>query len=445
MSRDRALSAASDGVGNASTSRNRLGLPTSISRSRRSHTNGQRAVSGSDATSLLMDISSASTSGILNGVAPTISGTSVNDTLSSSAIRPSSSPGIGDIDVNNGSMQTVNHLIDGESDQDEDGFLSSSSEASSSASTSISWTLIDRMRLWRNDALNQHLYTTAIFWGGKVFSKSRAPVDGFWLAQCFFASGQYSRAEKVLTSTWDVHETTAGQSGPDVKGKGRAEDQNETGLMDVERVDDSMSEMQHERHSSTTETDGRGPDGGHSRTHASSPHVTFAPPSQASTARPGQYPALHQSHAPAQGIPVKPTSRKTVCLSEVSVACRYLAAQALIRQEKWGLAMEMLGEVNPFAPLPATAEALGNSTSTQAALSGVPGSGDGGIKWAASMCHLRGMVQLHLNAVDRAKECFLEALSLDVKCYESFEQLVGGNMMDIEEGQFKRRTTSPHC
>ena len=44
------------------------------------------------------------------------------------------------------------------------------------------------------------------------------------------------------------------------------------------------------------------------------------------------------------------------------------------------------------------------------------------------------MVQLHLNATDRAKECFLEALSLDVKCYDSFEALVSGSMMDVNEG-----------
>ena len=50
------------------------------------------------------------------------------------------------------------------------------------------------------------------------------------------------------------------------------------------------------------------------------------------------------------------------------------------------------------------------------------------------MCHLRGLVQLHLNASDRAKECFLEALSIDVKCYDSFELLVSGNMLDVQEG-----------
>lgn len=50
------------------------------------------------------------------------------------------------------------------------------------------------------------------------------------------------------------------------------------------------------------------------------------------------------------------------------------------------------------------------------------------------MCHLRGLLMLKLNRNDRAKECFLEALSLDVKCYDAFEQLVGGELMRPEEG-----------
>jgi anaphase-promoting complex subunit 6 len=32
------------------------------------------------------------------------------------------------------------------------------------------WTAVDRMRLWRHDALMQHLYETAAFWGDKVLS-----------------------------------------------------------------------------------------------------------------------------------------------------------------------------------------------------------------------------------------------------------------------------------
>ena len=41
---------------------------------------------------------------------------------------------------------------------------------------------------------------------------------------------------------------------------------------------------------------------------------------------------------------------------------------------------------------------------------------------------------LKLNRGDQAKRCFMEALALDVKCYEAFEQLVNGEMMTPEEG-----------
>jgi anaphase-promoting complex subunit 6 len=52
----------------------------------------------------------------------------------------------------------------------------------------------------------------------------------------------------------------------------------------------------------------------------------------------------------------------------------------------------------------------------------------------ASMCHLRGILMLKLNRSTAAKESFMEALALDVKCYDAFEMLVGGEMMTIDEG-----------
>ena len=32
------------------------------------------------------------------------------------------------------------------------------------------WGVVDRMRLWRHDALMQHLYDSAAFWGDKIVS-----------------------------------------------------------------------------------------------------------------------------------------------------------------------------------------------------------------------------------------------------------------------------------
>lgn len=50
------------------------------------------------------------------------------------------------------------------------------------------------------------------------------------------------------------------------------------------------------------------------------------------------------------------------------------------------------------------------------------------------MCNLRGLLMLKLNRGDQAKACFMEALALDIKCYDAFEQLIGGEMMTLEEG-----------
>ena len=61
----------------------------------------------------------------------------------------------------------------------------------------------------------------------------------------------------------------------------------------------------------------------------------------------------------------------------------------------------------------------------------------------ASMCHLRGLVMLKLNRSDQAKKCFLEALALDVKCYDSFEQLINGEMMSADEGDQLLPTSGP--
>jgi anaphase-promoting complex subunit 6 len=58
---------------------------------------------------------------------------------------------------------------------------------------------------------------------------------------------------------------------------------------------------------------------------------------------------------------------------------------------------------------------------------------DGGIKIEASMCNLRGILMVKTNRTERAKQCFMEALTLDVKCYEAYDQLISSEMMTPEE------------
>ncbi|QRW04013.1 cell division control protein [Ceratobasidium sp. AG-Ba] len=198
------------------------------------------------------------------------------------------------------------------------------------------WSIVDKLRMWRHDAMMQHLYDTAIFWGDKVLTWTGDPNDAFWLAQTHFLTNQYSRAERLLTRPFNFSNAKA-------------------------RAAQSTSEQ------------------------------------------------------PLDMIQGEGVSR----LVDVSVACRYLAAQCQVKTGNWTEAMEMLGDSNPFA-------GSSNSGST------IPNS-DGGIKVEASMCYLRGLLMLRLNRADRAKECLLEALALDVKCYEAFELLIGGEMMGVDE------------
>lgn len=119
--------------------------------------------------------------------------------------------------------------------------------------------------------------------------------------------------------------------------------------------------------------------------------------------------------------PESNSAQPLVRLTDISIACRYLAAQCMVRQGKWTEALDLLGESNPFS----TKQKQTNGAAEKPF--------HGGIKFEASMCHLRGLIHLHLNSSQKAKECFLEALTLDVKCYESFESLVDGNMLMVDE------------
>lgn len=239
------------------------------------------------------------------------------------------------------------------------------------------WGMIDRMRLWRHDALMQHLYDTAAFWGDKIVNWTNDANDAFWLAQTYFLTHQYARAERLLTRPFPTSApslppaASGGANGhTDVKGKGK----------------EIVADM---------------------HTFANLPSQTRLPVG-----------------GPGEMINVAVENQEGVSrLVDMSVACRYLAAQCQVRQGKWTEATEMLGEANPFRGSANSGPAVPNM--------------DGGIKIEASMCHLRGLLMLKLNRGDQAKNCFMEALALDVKCYEAFEQLISGEMMTpIEEWEF---------
>ena len=201
------------------------------------------------------------------------------------------------------------------------------------------WGMVDRMRLWRHDALMQHLYETAAFWGDKILTWTRKkiaflchlhafiihaddPNDAFWLAQTYFMTHQYSRAERLLTRPFPTAPprrqstpvpSTNGHLFPSAKGKGREQDPPQLMQMQMPRL----------------------------------------------------------PMGPAGMIEVPEELQERVSrLVDMSVACRYLAAQcqvcqfgplifagfladvivfySKVRQGNWAEATEMLGEANPF-------------------------------------------------------------------------------------------------
>ncbi|PWN47419.1 TPR-like protein [Violaceomyces palustris] len=75
--------------------------------------------------------------------------------------------------------------------------------------------LVPRLRRWMHDARLAHLYGTAIFWGDKLLALETGPQannDAYWLAQCYFATHQYAKAEHLLTTPLRTGSSSAGHS-----------------------------------------------------------------------------------------------------------------------------------------------------------------------------------------------------------------------------------------
>ncbi|WVQ81923.1 hypothetical protein IAT38_004050 [Cryptococcus sp. DSM 104549] len=241
------------------------------------------------------------------------------------------------------------------------------------------WGMVDSMRLWRHDAIMQHLYETAAFWGDKILSWTADSNDAFWLAQTHFLTGHYLRAEKLLTDPLPPPPRRplpprAGSTRD--KGKGRSEEE------------DDLMNGQSNGHGHGSGRAGRGAGEGEE-----------------------ERAVLREAMGDAIG-------RRLV---DESLACRYLAAQCLVHQEKYHEALELVGESNPFREGGHSSQ--GPDEPSQ----------DGGIKLHSSLCYLRALLHLRLSSFALAKESFMEALLLDVKNYDAFKELIEGGMMSEKE------------
>lgn len=94
-------------------------------------------------------------------------------------------------------------------------------------------------------------------------------------------------------------------------------------------------------------------------------------------------------------------------------------------------ALDYLGHENPFSGK------KGHRSQTLDTMNTDDEATEGTVKLEACLCFARGKAYLVLKEIDNAKDCFKEALMVDVKCYDALEALVKYNMMDEASGTHK--------
>ncbi|KAF2197137.1 TPR-like protein [Delitschia confertaspora ATCC 74209] len=135
-------------------------------------------------------------------------------------------------------------------------------------------------------------------------------------------------------------------------------------------------------------------------------------------------------------------------------SCRYLAAHCCIKQGKFDEALAILGDKNPVhlisppgAPMDPPAKLrhvsvsrlTGRTQKNGSKTDRVPTSEERenedikNIRFEAAMCYLRGVCYAKQNSFDRAKECYKDAVRIDVQCFEAFDQLMKNSLMSPEE------------
>ncbi|OOG00048.1 hypothetical protein ASPCADRAFT_512594 [Aspergillus carbonarius ITEM 5010] len=132
-----------------------------------------------------------------------------------------------------------------------------------------------------------------------------------------------------------------------------------------------------------------------------------------------------------------------------STACRYLAAHCHIKQNQFDLALCVLGDHNPTHLIRSSNSrrklqhlngpshvTLRNGKTTASRI-------DRGeerdredanhVRFEAAMCYLRGLCFAKQNAFDRARDCYKDAVRIDVQCFEAFDQLMKNSLMSPAE------------
>lgn len=135
-------------------------------------------------------------------------------------------------------------------------------------------------------------------------------------------------------------------------------------------------------------------------------------------------------------------------------SCKYLAAHCYIKQSHYEEALYVLGDKNPVHLITTTDRSRRklqhldprNGTSKMGKMPQRLERADrvdrseerdrediSNIRFEAAMCYLRGLCYAKQNAFDRAKECYKDAVRIDVLCFEAFDQLMKNSLLSPSE------------
>lgn len=346
---------------------------------------------------------------------------------------------------------------------------------------------LTRLRRWRQDAMQQHLYDTAIFWGSKVLSLETTAAafnDAYHLAQCYFYTHQYARAEQLLTSPLrtgasrsrqptrptnaaapaaahaDAVPSSAKHTGAEGFLASENVQEDEDALQEVlQRTRSSSilpasimarSTTKDSMYSATSSTTGKRKERdftvtatgtGSSETESSGRDAESDEEflRDASGERDGSVvlrdTAARAKHSRARsGAKAQFTAmdlqsdldkvkNSTLAPANGPILVNHsLACRYLAAQ-----CQVRLAKYHEALDLLGETEHWGSSSSNKRP------SNDGGIKLGSSVAFLRGQIHLRLEDLPRARDAFMAALALDVKNYEAFSALIDGEMLGTEE------------
>ncbi|CAK7220051.1 anaphase-promoting complex subunit Cut9 [Sporothrix bragantina] len=287
------------------------------------------------------------------------------------------------------------------------------------------------LREWRQDALNKAQYDSAIFIGDKLLALTGADEDAFWLAQVHFAMGNYTRAQALLSKS-DLIARNASCRYLAAHC-----------LIKQSRFDDALAVLgeRNPTHLIPTSANkrkapsgagpgpgaaaggGAGEKSGHSNNSnsagpgASGSHASQPPPGHHGGKRSGALGA--GSRSGAAGGKGHGNSR-----SIGGAADKGGVGSSERRRER---------EASMEAEAAAVAAAAAAAAASAAAAAAAAAAEASNRRYEAGMCYLRGICYAKQNVFDRAKECYKDAVRIDVQCFEAFQQLTKNQLMAPDE------------